>query len=95
MQVFEDSWVGDRSREVARELFYWMALVDLMFFCWMHRWTFLVAMVFLRCFELKKAVIPVQVFKWPQLMARKKVDRMGLETVPWRNAARSICFGAQ
>ena len=32
VQVFEGFWVGDRSREVARESFSWIALIDFMFF---------------------------------------------------------------
>ena len=38
---FEGSWVEDISRDMARGSFSWMALVDLMFFCWLQRWHFL------------------------------------------------------
>ena len=33
VQGFEGSWLGAISKEVVRESFYWMDLVDLMFFC--------------------------------------------------------------
>ena len=73
---------------VAREPFYWMALVDLMFFCSPWRWPFLVAVEFLRCFDMGEAVRPGQVVKWLRFMAWRKVDGMGIKTVPWRNVAR-------
>ena len=38
---------------------------------------------------MREAIRPGQVVKGPRLMARSKIDRMGLNTVPWRNAARS------
>ena len=94
VQVFEGSWLGNRSREVVRESFYWMAFVDLVFFCWPRRWPLMLALEFLRCFEMMKAVRPGQVLKWSQLMERSKVDVMVLNNVPWKNAARSDCFGA-
>ena len=53
---FKCSWVGDRSREVVRFYFSCMALVDLIFFCWMRRWPLLAAMGFLRCFEMREDV---------------------------------------
>ena len=49
----------------------------------------MIGMEFLRCFEMRESVISDQVLKWPQLMARKNVDGMGLKNVLWRNAARS------
>ena len=42
---------------------------------------------------MRKAVRPGQVTKWPQLMAQRNIDMMGLKTVPWRNTPRSYFVG--
>ena len=85
---FESSWLGGISREVVREFFSWMDLVDLIFLCWLRRWPLKVTVGFLRCFDMRETVRPGQVVKCSQLMARMKFDRMKLNTVPWRNSPK-------
>ena len=50
------------------------------------------AMNFGRCFVVIKVVIPVQVVKWPHLMALRSVGSIGLKIVPWRKADSSDFF---
>ena len=38
---------------------------------------------------MREAVRPCQVVKWTLLVVLRKVDDMGLKTVPWSNDARS------
>ena len=50
------------------------------------------AMNFGRCFVVIKVVIPVQVVKWPHLMAPIRVDGIGMKIVPWMKASSSDFF---
>lgn len=87
------SWAGATSREVDRGRLMRVArsfgLVERRFFCCMRRWPLLVAIDLGRCLVMRCCDRLGHESKCPCLMARRRVDGLGLKAQAWRNLARS------
>ena len=66
------------------------SFVEFKLCCCMRMWNLLTERKLGKYFVMRDSVRPIQDKKWPRLMARRKVDGIGLKAHPWRKAASSL-----